>query len=175
MQSYFPIVWALIPLLKFPYIHNELKIKTKDQNVSEVTFVSKVSKPTHTDWTRKWRTDDETKVGLKFLCQEFCSMILQRMTRMDTSKEGFRIWKDGFHQMTQLLCRRKWIPSWHWWCHRLLTHNYVYHHHCHLHDDIVRVPSEIITTMIIFMIYPRDVSLTTNRYFILSQLNEYNR
>ena len=40
-------------LLKFPYIHNELKIKTKDQNVSEVTFVSKVSKPTHTDWTRK--------------------------------------------------------------------------------------------------------------------------
>ena len=124
----------------------------------------------------------KTKIVLKFLCQEFCSMILQRMTRVDTSKEGFRIWKDGNHQMTQLLGRRKWIPSWHWWCHRLLTHNYVYHHHCHLHHihhnchhDIDRVPSEIITTMIIFMIYPRDVSLTTNRYFLLFQLNEYNR
>ena len=97
MQSYFPIVWALIPLLKFPYIHNELKIKTKDQDVSAVIFVSKVSKSMQTDWTRKWRTDDETKVGLKFLCQEFCSMILQRMTRVDTSKQGFRMegWKSS--------------------------------------------------------------------------------
>ena len=39
----------------------------------------------------------KTKVGLKFLCQEFCSMILQRMTRVDTSKQGFRMegWKSS--------------------------------------------------------------------------------
>ena len=125
----------------------------------------------------------KTKIVLKFLCQEFCSMILQRMTRVNTSKQG---WKDGRMKIIRWLsCKVEGNGFFH-------SIGYVISVDRWPIMSIIIIVIFIIFIIIVIMIlmeYPlrlwqlwsffminqRYVSFTTNRYFLSPQLIEYNR